>query len=353
MVGLAACSTGPTGTTRFATWVNPVEVAPVQRLVVFESVESPYFDASLHQGFVIGLRQRFASCGVQASVERLAALDIDRARRITDAIASFRAGTVLVIRAAGGERKLRGVASTDSLRFDVELVDVATRKTKWSGAATLDRERLQSTDDVGSGVRFATSFVERLRDDGVLAGCPAPDAVWPEIKARAPEVADVQESAYPSFSSRLEAASAPPVKRLVVYEDVDGAPVEPAMHTAFAGEVVKRLEECGVKARVATSVGLATDAAELTASARAFAADTALVVRQSGGTIVHGGTGDLVFELELIELGSSKATWRARMKLGFVSPRSSSDAAASGRDMGANIVARLRDDHALAGCPDP
>jgi hypothetical protein len=237
------------------------------------------------------------------------------------------------------------------LRFDVELIDVATRQTKWAGSAQLEREHRASTDDVGSGVRFATSVVERMRDEGVLAGCPAADAAWPEIDARAPEPAVAEASAEPSFNSRLEVASAPPVKRMVVYEDVDGPPVEPAMHAAFARVVAQHLEACGLAARVATAVGLATDTAEMTASARGFEADTVLVVRQSGGNIVQGGAGDLVFDLELIELASSKVTWRARVKLGFLSPRSSSGAAASGRNLGAGIVARLRDDHALAGCP--
>jgi hypothetical protein len=123
------------------------------------------------------------------------------------------------------------------------------------------------------------------------------------------------------------------------------------MHAAFTRALAQRLEACGLAARVATAVGLATDTAEMTASARSFEADTVLVVWQSGGNIVQGGAGDLVFDLELIELASSKVTWRARVKLGFLSPRSSSDAVASGRNLDAGIVARLRHDHAIAGCP--
>jgi len=351
IAALGACSAGATGTTRFETWANPVEVAPVQRLVVFESVESPYFNHNLHKGFVAGLRQRFASCGVQARVEQLAALELDRAKHITGAIESFHAGAALVIDAGGGQRRTGRGPDQDSLTFGVKLVDVATQQIKWAGSARLEREQSWRTDDVGSGVRFATSVVERMRDDGVLTSCPAADAAWPEVDTSASEPAVAHEPAEPSFGSRLEVASAPPVKRVMVYEDADTPPLEPAMHAAFTAELAHRLEACGLAAQVTTAVGRATDPAEMAASAGAFSADTALVVRQAGGNIVHGGTGDLVFDLRLIELGSHAVTWRARMKLGFASPRSSSDAAASGHDFAADIVTRLRDDHALAGCP--
>jgi len=350
VVAIGACAT--TGTTKFTTSAHAVAVPPVTRLVVFETVESPFFNHQMHRGFVVGLTKRMASCGVEASVEHLSELELDRDQRRTSAVTAARAGAMLMIDAAGGKRTVSGNSSNDVLRFDLRLVDVATKQVPWSGEANLERLQSWATDELGSGAQFATALVERMRDDGVLTRCPAKAASWPAIDASKSDVPEPNpDTAH--FNSRLEDRNAAPAKRLVVYDDLTAPPVGYELHDGLAGELGRRFDACGLLVHFTSAARAATDDAELLASVRAFEADSVLVVRRIGGNIPTGDPheGDLIVDLRLIDLVSAKLVWRGRARLDLPAGRTSTESTTAGKRFGAEIVARLRDDHALAGCP--
>jgi hypothetical protein len=74
------------------------------------------------------------------------------------------------------------VSSTrNNVTFAFKLVDLASRQTTWVARSQLDFVARHNPDDALTGLRFATSVVSHLRDDGVLPGCPAAAAGWPEV----------------------------------------------------------------------------------------------------------------------------------------------------------------------------
>jgi hypothetical protein len=173
VVVLGAIAGCASGTTTFESSTNLKNSAPVTRLVLFESVQSPFFGGDLYRGFVEGMTSQLARCGVTASIEQIGALDLDPDQRIASTIESFRASSAMLVTASGGDRTRSNGVDHQKLRFTLKLLDVASNKVTWMAESKLSMARSWATDDVGTGARFATSIVSRLRADGVLTGCPS------------------------------------------------------------------------------------------------------------------------------------------------------------------------------------
>lgn len=169
---VASCATGKA---TFESSTNLKNMAPVTRLAIFESVQSPFFAGDVYRGFVEGLQLRFGRCGIPASIDRLGALDLDPDRRIATRIETFQATSALLVTAEGGTRTRYNGYDTNELRFTLKLLDVGSNKVMWMAESKFSMARNRMTDDVGTGARFAASIVARLRDDGILAGCPGGD----------------------------------------------------------------------------------------------------------------------------------------------------------------------------------
>lgn len=350
MVVLAALGACTSGTTTFQTMVRPGVGAPVTRLVVFESVESPFFDHELHRGFVIGLERRLASCGVQAHVERIEPLELDPAQHVAQAVTAAGANATLEITAAGGKRTSQGDSSSDVLQFGLKMVDTASNEARWKGTASLGLSQSWRTDRSGSGAAFATSIVTRLRDDGVLAHCPPGATSWPDLDL--PDPPKSRPPAAPHFTSRLEVAPAAPPHRVLLYEELLAPPVGRELHEGFIGELGRRLYACGLLTRFRSSIDDATTDA-LVEAARAFEADTIFLIRRRGGNIRTGepGDSDVIMDLRLIELASAKLLWRGLERLDIRVNLSAAGSTEAGKRVAVELVSRLRDDGVLAACP--
>ena len=172
VLGAVACRAN--GTTIFESSTNLKNAAPVTRLVIFENVQSS-FAGDLYRGFVGALKSGLADCGVTASIEQIGALDLDVDQRIASTIDTFHASSAMLVLANGGNQtfnRSNGV-ETYQLRFTLKLLDVVSNHVTWMAETKLSMLTSWVTDDVGTGARFATSIVSRLRDDGMLAGCPS------------------------------------------------------------------------------------------------------------------------------------------------------------------------------------
>lgn len=169
---VASCATGRAS---FESSTNLKNTAPVTRLVIFESVQSPFFAGDVYRGFVEGLESRFASCGVPTSIARISALDLDPDQRIATRIETVQASSALLVTAEGGTRTRYNGLDQNELRFTLKLLDVGSNKVMWMAESKFSMQTSRMTDDVGTGARFAASIVSRLRDDGILTGCPGGD----------------------------------------------------------------------------------------------------------------------------------------------------------------------------------
>jgi hypothetical protein len=177
----SACASGKT---TFNSRVEVANAGPVKRLVVFESVESPGFGHDMRVGLAAALTNRLSMCGVTARLLHAQSSDPDPAARVAAYVKEFQADAVLLIKAAGGV-VVNGDETESALIFELKLIETAALRMTWQARAMFEvRSQSVWINDTDSGANFGTSIVSRLRDDRVLAGCPALPAGWPEIKPR-------------------------------------------------------------------------------------------------------------------------------------------------------------------------
>jgi hypothetical protein len=177
VVGSGAPGCAPARTT-FTSQTNLADTAPIKRLVVYEDGRATGLTSEMRTGLQTALAKGFTACGV-ASTMVASALDLHPGKRIGLSAADFQMAAVLQIEPAGGRLHSK---DESQLRFALKLVDLASQQVTWLANAAFDVEiggRL--TDEVKFGERLGTSIVSRLRDDGVLPGCPSVVAGLPRI----------------------------------------------------------------------------------------------------------------------------------------------------------------------------
>lgn len=126
---LGAVASCANGTTTFQSSTNLKNSAPVTRLVVFESVQGPYFVGDFYRGFVEGLKSQLTSCGVMPAIEQIDPLDLDTEQHIASAIESFHASSVMLVsRTSGDNHTFSNGFDTHELRFTLKLLDIASNK---------------------------------------------------------------------------------------------------------------------------------------------------------------------------------------------------------------------------------
>ena len=173
--GAPGCASGRT---TFASQTNVARTAPIKRLVVYEDGRTTGLTSEMRTGLQTALAKGFTACGVGSTMVA-SALDLDPGKRIGSSAEDFQTAAVLQIEPTGG--RLHG-KDENQLRFALKLVDLASQQVTWLANAEFDVEiGGRSTDEVKFGERLGTSIVSRLRDDGVLPGCPLVIASWPTI----------------------------------------------------------------------------------------------------------------------------------------------------------------------------
>jgi hypothetical protein len=140
----------------------------------------------MYEAFQAGLTNRLATCGIPSKV-LLVRSSRDPGQRISDSSAELAPTATLVIQREGGEvvRESRSTGylvterTTSRLIFQLEMFDTSSARRTWLARSQFDT-RKSNTDAETSAVEFATSIVARLRDDGILPGCPT--GGWPAFK---------------------------------------------------------------------------------------------------------------------------------------------------------------------------
>lgn len=178
--GLAACVSD-----RQVAFTSRVNLAHATRIdgMVVNDVQSQALDAAVYRGFEAGLTQRLGSCGVRARVVHDAASLQDPA---SEAVQAVQSAAVMSIELASPPFVYTiGSGASGSSRvtvvFAFNVADMASRQTTWEARSTLEFHLLHNEADAKLGAWYATQVVSRLRDDGVLTGCPAAAAGWPEV----------------------------------------------------------------------------------------------------------------------------------------------------------------------------
>jgi hypothetical protein len=160
--------------------------SPIVRLLVIASVEPRFFPDAMFDGFADALTHRLASCGIQSTVLYRDPMAIDFDDRVAAEVQRAAPSALLTMRATGSNVRLTGRRGDGGfigpLSFDLTMLDAASNATTWRATSTMEVSigRDWSFRAI-AGATFATSIVSRLRDDGVLSGCPAPQAGWPTI----------------------------------------------------------------------------------------------------------------------------------------------------------------------------
>ncbi len=172
--GVAACLKEVT----FESKATLGHAAPIDRMLVVMDVQNQALDADIYRGLEIGLSQRLGSCRIRAKV-----LHDMRANPLDPTSTAFQAVQPVAVMsielASPPYVRNIGFATAVSAVFAFKLVDLASHETTWIARSKLEVRSMRS--HMGLGGRFATEIVSRLRDDGVLASCPAAGAGWPEL----------------------------------------------------------------------------------------------------------------------------------------------------------------------------
>jgi hypothetical protein len=194
--GLAACTS--IKEVAFTSKVNRAPAAPIAGMLVVDA-QSPGLGVELHRGLEIGLAQRLGSCGVRARVltGRPAQLELE-----SEAVKVVQPVAVMSIELASPPF-IQHIAGSDAARvsavFALKLEDIASHQATWVARSKLDFHLSYVQPDARFGAWFATQIVSRLRDDGVLTGCPTAAAGWPEVDLPP----DPAAAAQPTESSSL------------------------------------------------------------------------------------------------------------------------------------------------------
>jgi hypothetical protein len=157
--------------------------------------------------------------------------------------------------------------------------------------------------------------------------------------------------AAPSVStlrSTPQLEGAEPLRRLVVYADLEGPGVGHPASVEFEQSVVHRLGRCGVDARVVSADRMdpTPPASRVEAALAAFEAHAVMVVQAAGGEI-NRADNRLNVKLELADVRRPRPSWLADGSAYF----SSSDPdGGDGAAFAMLVVTRLRDDGVLTGC---
>lgn len=183
--GALGCASGRAA---FNSQTNLAGTAPIKRLVVVEDGGATGLTADMRTGLQAALTNGFRACGVASAMLTAGAVDLDPRARIGPAGKDLATAAVLKIEPAEG--RLYG-RDERQLRFALKVVDLESRQVTWLANAEFDVELGgQFTDEVMSGERLGTSIVSRLRDDGVLPGCPSLVAGWPITPHPEPQVVE-------------------------------------------------------------------------------------------------------------------------------------------------------------------
>jgi len=175
--GLAACVSDKQ--VAFTSRFNLAHATRIDGMVI-NDVQSRAVDAALYRGFEAGLTQRLGSCGVRATVVHDAASLQDPA---SEAVQAVQPAAAMSIELASPPfvYMIGSGYSQVSVVFAFKVADMASRQTTWEARSTPEFHLLHNEADARLGAWYATQVVSRLRDDGVLTGCPAAAAGWPEV----------------------------------------------------------------------------------------------------------------------------------------------------------------------------
>ncbi|HET9991549.1 MAG TPA: hypothetical protein VFQ65_23630 [Kofleriaceae bacterium] len=138
-------------------WTYVENPAPIDSVVVFESIQHEARVGILFRGFETRMQSQLAACGVKTTI--LHGLPEGDATRL-----SVRpdGGTYTKVSAANDE----DVTTRIDGAFKLELFDQRARKVTWRGIVDV---KTDSTPDVADGEAFADTVLSRLRSDGVVA----------------------------------------------------------------------------------------------------------------------------------------------------------------------------------------
>jgi hypothetical protein len=180
VTGLTGCASS-TPAAVFNSRTNIASTAPVDRLLVIERVDDIGVDKGVQFGFQAGLAQRLRTCGVTSRLLHIERLELDPDEPIAMTIKEFQPRTILSIKVIGGNLVERDAGSRGQLLLGLKLLDVASNQVTWEARSQLQVSTSSWKDGTVDGMDFASSIVARLRDDGVLRGCPTDTAAWKEL----------------------------------------------------------------------------------------------------------------------------------------------------------------------------
>jgi hypothetical protein len=148
------CSGPQTATVR---WAHVESAAPIESVVVFESIQHEAKVGLLFRGFETRLQAQLAACGVKATVLH-GAPDGDATRLSVKPDG----GTYTKVSAANNE----DVTTRIDGAFKLELFDQRAHGVTWRGIVDV---KTDSTPELADGEAFADAVLSRLRSDGVVA----------------------------------------------------------------------------------------------------------------------------------------------------------------------------------------
>jgi hypothetical protein len=151
-----------------------------------------------------------------------------------------------------------------------------------------------------------------------------------------------------TLRSNANLEGAKPITQLVVYSDIEGPAVTHVASTAFEAGIVRRLNACGVEARVVSADRMdpTPPDARIGPVLAQLQTGAVMIVKATGGEL-KPSTNLLQVKLALTDVETHETTWAADASAYF----STGDAAAAdGAKFATLLVTRLRDDGVLTHC---
>jgi hypothetical protein len=187
VVALVLVASGSSGCAsakaRFNSKADLDGAVPIAKVLVFTNMKSKGFTDRVNAGFEKGLMAGLAACGVKGEILQADPLALDAKEKFQATLATLQPDAALFIKRDGGNITVSSGGTNSELIFELQLVEMKTKKQRWLARSLLNLlTNNVFADDNASGEDFGAGIVNRLQQDGVLKGCP-PGGVVPPYRA--------------------------------------------------------------------------------------------------------------------------------------------------------------------------
>lgn len=171
MIGVSSCAEPLHA--QFNSRRSAGHAVPIERMLVMTAISNVGLEGVTYRVFESVLRAKLRQCGIRSRILQSNPLELDAATHVSESADELRPNAMMMVKGISGQH----VIDRSRLYLDLKLFDIASARVLWIAKLAFDVDSNGVWfEDSAAGNRLATGIVSQLRDDRVIAGCPAS---WP------------------------------------------------------------------------------------------------------------------------------------------------------------------------------